>query len=411
MYTPQDFQVFLYQKSYTDLQQHTPDMVQYLSQMIKAQELVAEDAKIRPGVVLTVEEYNHASTVNMTDKDKAAVEAQNKRWHDWKTNQTHLSYNKLDRGIAVIGTAVHEAEHANQTTGYGYSPTQVTMLWIARALYEGSKSNALAYRNNYAEIAARLAEAKFYLESYKHMKDSPNFTVHEKDSMLRAFMDNNYHLCRSVTEENLKNLLQSQIRQLKSPFWYHEDCKTALKYAFPQCTAWTQLRKAAIAFLETEGQRLNDEMYREVTSISKEMKDVIHQLEKETTTDRDHTIAQDKRNYIAELARNYHIPFIDVDAAVPFPQHADDLESVRYGAQLMFESAKENYYNPAIVTLNGTLHLIYDDTPQERPYGPKPQPLPPTPENHLDLEAIIENADPEYATPDLNHIEQDLDVR
>ena len=416
MYTPQVFRDFLLKESYEQLQQRTPDMRKYLANLLQNEEQKAEDNGARPRALLTVEVYNAASTVNMTPKDKKAVEDQNRQWHDWATNQTHLSYNPAERGIDTAGASVHEAEHANQTAGYGYSQTQLTMIWISRALYKGPKTDGVAYRNNYTEIAARIAEAKFYIQAYNLIKNDPKFTVHEKDTMLRVFMDRNFQLCRDVTLQNLQNLLQSQIKELRFGFGYTDVMKTALRYAIPNQRHFGETRKGAIAFLESEGQRLNEEIFKEMEGVSKQLEDIIHELENDTRTNRPHTIAQDNRNHIAELARYYEIPFIEIGDATPFPQHADDLEGDNVAVQMKFEHIRQCFHNPAIVRLNGSLHVIYDDTPQERPYGDKPkQPVQqkqePLPENHLDLDKIIDEAAADYTTPDPNHYEMDFSGR
>ena len=415
MYTPQSFREFLLKASYEKMQQ-TTDMITHLADMLQKEEQKAEDNGIRPHAFLTIESYNSASTANMTQKEKAAVEEQNRQWHDWATNRTHLVYNPNERGIDTIGAAAHEAEHANQTVGHGYSPTQLTMIWIARALYKSPKVDKMAYRNNYTEIAARIAEAKFYIHAYDMIKNDPKFTVHEKDAMLRVLMDRNFQLCRGVTEKNLHSLLQSQIRELKSWFGYTDEMKTALQYAIPGKNNFGETRKGAITFLESEGQHLNDEIFKEMKGVSQQLEDIIHQLEKDTKDNRIHTIAQDNRNYIAELAQYYEIPFIALDAATPFPQHADDLERDSVAVQIKFEHIRQNFHNPAIVKLNGNLHLIYDDVPQYRPYGDKPKQSEPKqperlPENHLDLNQLIDEAETNYTASDPNHYEMDISVR
>lgn len=85
---------------------------------------------------------------------------------------THnIVYNRDKPAIVLLASLYHESEHANQWDGTEYSKNERIMYNLAKALYDTGEHNPF-YRNNYAEIKARIIESQFYINTYKRLKET-----------------------------------------------------------------------------------------------------------------------------------------------------------------------------------------------------------------------------------------------
>lgn len=285
--------------------------------------------------------------------------------HSWRHGLSHFAFRTTKSGLELLGSVAHEGEHAHQSDKSRYTPDELKMIAIFRAVNCSPESNFTRYQNNYNEMAARIQEAKLYLDIFKYAQDDPEWNIQEREFFVEHFRELNAQLTDEVTETNVASLINFVVKGLKST---EESCEL-IDAAFPSANSH-QSNIAASKFMDTTGRAMLQKMHDELWSYSSQISAIIRQLDREVNPELDRalTMQQDNRKQIIRKMQDVGVPLVDIAQMNPFPQECINLEhreeNVPYALQIV-----GTYHNPALIITPEGLCFVYDKEPLIRPYG------------------------------------------
>lgn len=285
--------------------------------------------------------------------------------HSWRNNLSHFAFKSTLSGLELLGSVVHEGEHANQSDISCYTSDERKLIAIFRSINCSPEENFSRYQMNPNEMAARIKEAKVYLEVFEHAQQDPDWNMQEREFFLQKFKELNQRLTACIGEKEIDRFVDDVVKGLQMT---SESCDI-INQTF-NGTSSHKCNVAAAQFMNITGRKLHQQLCTTLLQYSAELSKVIRQLDRETNPalERNVTEQRDQRN--SKLRRFYDagIQMIDAAKASPFPQGCINLEysnNVEYAIQIA-----RMYYNPAIIQMRDGLCMIYDTQPCVRPYSP-----------------------------------------
>ena len=328
--------------------------------------------------------------------------------HSFKTSlfrkpQTVIDYDPTLPGANVASSIRHESEHANQTTGKGYSILERSLVQLARMHYS---TNDVPYKNNYNEMRARIAEAQLHLARFEELSQLPGDHYDERIQFSNELIRYKQHLTEHVHVDATKKWIEECKKAIES----HRPDKQLLK-AFPDAHSKYEAKQAALRFLDEDAPQMLADCVQQVYALAAEMQGIIVQISQE----REVHEQQEVKNRFTAIAKELNIPVLEAAPPSDVKKYPLNKGAAEYWVRDHYQDKDKFNFAIAKDPKYGWC-LIYDDNDVVyRDYAhPRPPELTPqssTPDNHLDLEALFEYADTEYVAPDPNHIEQDVDVR
>ncbi len=285
--------------------------------------------------------------------------------HSWRHSISHFAFRTTKSGLELMGSVAHEGEHANQSDKSRYTADELKIIAIFRAVNCSPETNFTRYQNNYNEMAARIQEAKLYLDIFQYAQNDPEWDIQEREFFVQQFRDLNARLTDKVTKTNRDDVINFLVKGLKTT---EESCEL-IDAAFPGADSH-QSNIAASEFMDTTGRDMMHKMHDELWNYSAEISAIIRQLDREVNPDLDRarTIQQDARKQIIRTMQAAGVTFVEKSQMVPFPQECINLEHREENVPYALQMA-EMYHNPALIVTTEGLCCVYDKEPIIRPYG------------------------------------------
>lgn len=340
--------------------------------------------------VWSAQAHRQSATLQLTpSRNVGAIvagrrETPEERWYnevsyDFVNNQYKLTWHvnaNTPCDIDILIAMRHEAEHANQSVGFGYTQEEKALIWIERACHSGSSEN---YWSQFSEMNARMKEAEFCIEMLTTNKT--HLSVYDQLSIMHLAESVLRRLSYQTTNESIAILQQYQKDYLAGkalPAQY-------LSQAFPQTFFW-QRNAAALNFLENTAPSIYENCYKQLQEVHRQLSQYVAEWQKTIPNAIQRYEHQQENARLQELAQQYCIPVLTElpENAQQMPVHGDS-----HAARYIQETANRRY-NPALVVNNKPAQLVYDNAPIPRPYSTSPS---------LRMRWQAENALPEIDTP------------
>lgn len=299
--------------------------------------------------------------------DKGAVE-NNKAgtWHDDVLWVNNFGYNSSRSGLMLACNVAHEGDHADQTKGGEYSVDQRIMFTISKILYDRGATNPF-YRNNYAEVYARIAEAKFFLAAWEKVREiAPEKLTQDNYYLMLTSMKT--HLEAHTNEAEMEKLNSRNQKKVAIP----QNRFPGLLRAFPQVHP-RFVKIATIQFLREKAPALNQQALNEMKLVADALHKEIRNIEAKRAAEQaaKHQAAEQARvNKIQEMIAKHHIPVLST-LPNPLPDITLHLDTLERAEQNLAPSPDKHNLCVAITPGFG-LCAWYDLQPRERPYNPTP---------------------------------------
>lgn len=288
-------------------------------------------------------------------------------YHSWQWNVTHFAIKYTKTGLEILGSVVHEGEHADQSDTSLHSDPEQKLILLNRMLYTQPEQDMVAYHVNYNEMRARMQEAKLYIELFEYMQSDPLWNIAERQEFWRACKELNQNLMADVSEKSINNITNWLVKSLRH---IDQDCQyfhEVFKGATPR-----ERNQSAADFLNDEGRKLHLALFEEMKQLSTQLSRINNQLSKEVSFEhKDTTELQDHRRRVIRECNDANIPLVQVDKLVPYPQCMIVVDDINTSIQQAIEQA-QTYYNSALTITSQGLCIVYDTEPLLRPYSTIP---------------------------------------
>lgn len=319
------------------------------------------------------------TVLGLTEQSKSPLPTQQGSRYLPEINTYLLGYKESTLGLQILGELRHEAEHAYQYKSK-HSSTEKRMYKISQHLYDRGEHNP-AYRNNYTEIKARIAESKFYIQACEYLLNT-NPTVIQNNQTISFLKHKQNELLYLVSLENMTQLNQRNIQLLQN---------SSILSFIPFSSA-----SRDIIFLKQSGMLLYQKAFNEANNVATTMTQTINVLTDRVNADslQNKKIEQQQdRNKMYDIASQY--PMIS-QLPIPLPK----LQFAAHNSRMMQQSLEKcaQLYNVAIYHDNqGNFTVIADTEPTPREYSANPQ----LKEKWDQLHPELLQTDNEYSTEDL----------
>lgn len=293
-------------------------------------------------------------------------ETPEEKWHnevsyDFVNNQYKLTWHvnaNMPCDFDILIAMRHEAEHANQSIGFGYTQDEQMLIWIERACHSGSSEN---YWSQFSEMNARMREAEFCIELLTTHK--AHLSVYDQLSIMHLAESVLHRLSYQTTNESIVALQQSQKGYLEGkrfPAQY-------LSKAVPPTFFW-QRNSAALSFLENTAPSLYENCYQKLQDVHRQLSQYVSQWQQSIPNAVQRYEHNQENERLQELAQQYSIPVLTElpDGVRTLPIHGDS-----HAERYIQDSAKRGY-SPALIITNQPAQLVYDTKPVPRSYSTSP---------------------------------------
>lgn len=252
----------------------------------------------------------------------------------------------------------HEAEHANQSVGFGYTQDEKALVWVERACRSGLTDN---YWSQLSEMSARMKEAEFCIEMLTTHK--AHLSVYNQQSIMHLAESVLRRLTYNTTPETIQQLQQYQKEWLDAKRWPAK----YLGKAFPDVSVW-QRNDVAMDFLEHKAPNIYNDWFQRLQDVQRVLADHIAEWQVAIPAAIQQHEHEQEITRLTELARQYGVPVITEQ---PQDAHALPIHRDPY-AERHIQNTTQHHYSPALVVSNKPTQLIYDNTPIPRPYSTSP---------------------------------------
>lgn len=307
-----------------------------------------------------------AGCVDLTKDETPNHDIENRdTWHSDKEWKNNFGYKTSLPGYILACNAAHEGDHATQTKGGDFTQDQRTMLVIAKTLYDNGAQNPY-YRNNFAEVYARIAEAKFFLAAWERIRDiaPEKLTTDTYYSMLTSL---HTHLTNKVDLQTMQALNNRNRMFVAMPSKKYVELARAFPGTHPRFA-----KMATLSFLSNTAkvnelfQGAIDEMNKVATAIEKEIKDI--EAKRQAIKDEaKRAEQQDMQDKIQDLIKQHNIPVLN-ELPSPLPDitlRLDKPENIE-----AYLTPSPDKYNLCVAMTPGFgLCAWYDLSPRTRPYS------------------------------------------
>lgn len=283
----------------------------------------------------------------------------------------------------------HEAEHANQSVGFGYTQDEKALVWVERACRSGLTDN---YWSQLSEMSARMKEAEFCIEMLTTHK--VHLSVHDQQSIMHLAESVLRRLTYKTTEESLNALQQQQKEYLNKkilPAQY-------LNEAFPNAFLW-QRNAAALDFLQHTAPKLYEDCYKRLQDVHERLSQYVAEWQHSIPNAVKRYEHQQENERLQELAIQYGIPVL---TEMPESVHTMPIHGDSHAEQYIQQKQQQAYNAALVVFSNKPAQLIYDTERIPRPYSTSPS---------LQMQWQVTNALPTMDAPEATEIEYSDDER
>lgn len=252
----------------------------------------------------------------------------------------------------------HEAEHANQSVGFGYTQEEKALIWIERACRSGQSDN---YWPQFSEMSARMKEAEFCVEMLTTHKS--HLSVYDQLSIMHLAESVLHRLSYQTTNESIATLQQSQkdyLEEKRFPAQY-------LSKAFPQTFFW-QRNFVALSFLENTAPSLYENCYQQLQDVHRQLAQYVAEWQKSIPNAVKRYEHNQENERLQKLAQQYKIPVL---TELPEGVHTLPIHGDAHAERYIQDSVKRGY-SPALIITHQPAQLVYDTQPVPRPYSTSP---------------------------------------
>jgi hypothetical protein len=171
--------------------------------------------------------------------------------------------------IQLLVSTRHESEHANQTLSVFRTDDEKTLISISNAVYEEKTEKgkeARSYSNNYKEMGAKLAEARFLIDLYKSAIDQTKII---NLSLAKDFI--------STINETISRLNKTNWIGIQYIKHYNKSCIKNGEYIESRMNGLS--KKDALKFLRKTAPKMYKGMLKEIEKVKKELFEIRQEME------------------------------------------------------------------------------------------------------------------------------------
>ena len=383
------------------IQSHNETRAHITDDSASVQTLSSELEKIE--TIWSSHAQREAATVEVTParsvgaKLTGRMETPEEAWHnevshDFVNNHHKLTWHANANTPCDFDTLIalrHEAEHANQSVGFGYTQDEKALIWIERACHLGQSEN---YWAQFGEMNARMKEAEFCIDLLTTHKS--HLSVYDQQSIMHLAESVLRRLTYKTTEESLNALQQQQKEYL------HKKILPAqyLNEAFPNAFLW-QRNAAALDFLQHTAPKLYEDCYKRLQDVHERLSQYVAEWQQSIPNAVKRYEHQQENERLQELAIQYGIPVL---TEMPESVHTMPIHGDSHAEQYIQQKQQQAYNVALVVFSNKPAQLIYDTERIPRPYSTSPS---------LQMQWQVANALPTIDVPEVPEVEHSDDER
>lgn len=319
----------------------------------------AKEASRRPSTIKMhwdTGAMGNLATLGIVSTPPPTVPARQGSSHIDKQNKHLIGYLDSAQGLHILGALRHESEHATQRSGKSYRKDEKRMAAISKRLYDTGEENP-HYRNNYAEVKARIAESKLYVAVYNDLIERGDVSVKTPERI--GFLSNKHReLIHLLSIDVMKQLNQRNVNILLQ------------EKEMPRIPILPAHRQAH--FLEQNGILLYTQAYNEAMFVATQMVEIITQLQKEYAASAEEQLQAQESQEIDKMltyAQQYQC-INDMPSPRPaFTKPVADIQDMKNQLKHVI-----GFYNVAICIQSAKdVSVLADIQPIPRSYSTDPQ--------------------------------------